>query len=432
MIARLRHRTRLALVSAVTAGILLAAVFAAVVFAFRASERQSAEEVVMPAMNQLMDEISEDPNRPALREVAESYPMVSAAVYQLDGQLIGREGAIQLPFECREGRATVDGVSAIVRVEQGKGIRVLVAVPWYSFSANVRRLTILLGLLWLPLTACAALATWRASRETFRPLDELTQQAEAMTEGDLSRRLTLASQDEYGAFAASLNRFLAIIEESVKREERFIGDAAHELRTPLTVLRGRIETTLQREREPQEYRETLKTALYEAERLSALVEALLQSAAPISDSQERLDIETACEKSHARWVDRYTNAGVHLLLEIEACNCAISEAEMEVILDNLLGNALRISPPDSTCRIVATPNEKGAVVFVEDEGPGVANELKERIFDRFARGEQSRNRMLGGFGIGLAVCRRLLRRRGGDIWVEDNPKGGAKFVVQLN
>ena len=99
----------------------------------------------------------------------------------------------------------------------------------------------------------------------------------------------------------------------MKNEEQFVADAAHELRTPLTALRGRIETTLLRDRAPEEYRKALREGLVEAERLSALVEALLGSAtAAASRPAPSLELETEVERAHARWLDRFEEAGIGL------------------------------------------------------------------------------------------------------------------------
>ena len=104
---------------------------------------------------------------------------------------------------------------------------------------------------------------------------------------------------------------------------------------------------------------------------------------------------------------------------------------MDVVLDNLLSNALRISPPDSTCRIsVMKAASDRAIIAVEDEGPGLPPELGDRIFERFTRGDEGRNRMHGGFGIGLSVCRRILTSREGNIRAEPGAVG-ARFLIDL-
>jgi two-component system OmpR family sensor kinase len=108
----------------------------------------------------------------------------------------------------------------------------------------------------------------------------------------------------------------------------------------------------------------------------------------------------------------------------------ITPSEIGSVLDNLLANALRASPPGTACRIELTADENYARLAVHDAGPGIPLDLRERIFDRFVRGEESRNRATGGFGIGLSLCRRIVEGRGGRIWVEPT-EAGARFEVEL-
>lgn len=429
---RLGHRLRLTLVSAATAGLLLAFVFAGVVLVFRSAEMEAMRQILAPALRQSESETREAPDRPDLGEVTQADPAVTVAVFAADGRLIERSGALPLTPDLSPGKRRVGAYDCVVDVGTAGTRRIVAGIPWREHESAVERLAILLAVLWPLLVGCAALATWIASRETFRPLAELTREAEAMTQGDLSRRLTSAGDDEYALFARRLNYFLDLIQESVARQERFVADAAHELRTPLTVLRGRIETTLRYERTNEEYRDALRVAVGEAERLSTLVELLLRSAASPTAPAAPVDLEEAAEKAQARWLDRFTDAGVALRIESEPLAGLMTEAELDVILDNLLSNALRASPPGGRCTVEVRRQASGlAAVIVEDEGSGVPAHLRDKIFDRFTRGEESRNRDLGGFGIGLAVCRRLVEARGGGIRLEEGKEGGARFVVEV-
>ena len=272
--------------------------------------------------------------------------------------------------------------------------------------------------------------TWIASSRTFKPLSELSKQAERFSESDLSQRLQVETYDEFGDFALRLNNFLDRLEDSVQRQKRFIEDAAHELRTPLTILRGRMETALLVERNGDEYRETLTQILRETERMSRLVEAMLRSALPVQDVSNAVDVETALEKVEARWLDQFVENGVVLRLDTVPIRTMAMEEEVDCVIDNLVSNALRASPKGSTCRLAVEADGLFALVTVTDEGTGVPEDKREAIFERFTRLEKSRNRSLGGFGIGLAVSRRLVEGRGGTIRVVAGPTGGARFEVR--
>lgn len=425
------HRLRLTLVSGITAGILLAFVFAGVVFANRASEFQAARDILVPAMRQGRVELTTGGAHPDLDEITASNPELSMAVFTLDGRPLVHSGPLHLHPEPRDGVIhTPEGPQIVVATAHTADKILVAALPWSGREKATRRLAVLLALLWGPLTACAALAIWRASHATFQPLAELARQAEAMSASPLARRLPEEGADEFAAFAAQLNRFLDRLSESVSRQEQFVADAAHELRTPLAVVRGSIETTLRRSRSEEEYRETLYRTLAEAERLSDLVETLLQSAKPSTAPAVPTDLEVAIEKAHARWVDRFANAEVLLDTETEPIGYSIGETEIGVILDNLLSNALRASPAGTHCHVRLGRREGTIRLTVEDQGKGIRQEQAEQIFERFARGDEGRDRDRGGFGIGLAVCRRLVAERGGTIYAEAGAIG-ARFVIEF-
>lgn len=420
------------MVSAGTAGLLLAGVFGGILWSVRQSELRSVDQLLATALHQARQETSADPNHPDLAEIADSDPELSIVAYDPSGGLIQRIGSLPLHFQTPVGKGVLDnGAKAIVARATVDGVRLLAAIPWKSRDEYVEHLFWLLALIWAPLTAFAAGATWLASRSTFRPLGELARQAAAMSETSLSDRLSVSDGDEYAKFATQLNGFLDRLEGSVRQQERFVADAAHELRTPLAVLRGSLEASLNRPRRDEEYREVIRTSLSEVDRLSSLIEVLLRSAAPQVESPPPIDLEAAIEQAHSRWVDRFASCGVTLDLDIVPASAAIGEMEIGVLVDNLLSNALRVSGPDSLCHVSLKPLASGGSrIAIEDEGPGVPEEFCERIFERFARGDYARNRGLGGFGIGLSVCQRLVAARGGSIRVEDGDKG-ARFVIEL-
>ena len=383
---------------------------------------------------------------PDLGEVVQSNPQLSFGTFNLQGRLIASEGTMDLepafPWaygmmgqpthesHIEWGIITVGKTQVVagsILTKEGLLVGVL---PWTERQRTMNLATIAVIILWFPLVGLVGVVTWIASARTFAPLESLTRQAEQFSESDLSRRLKIDSEDEFGKFAGRLNHFLTRIQDSVDRQRQFVEDAAHELRTPLTILRGRIETTLLTERSGTEYREALGQVLRETERMSRLVEAMLQSALPVLDTRTPLDLEEVLEMAHARWLDRYIQSGVQLNLDTISAKILALEEEVGCVVDNLLTNALRVSPKDSTVSINLEREGKYALVTVTDEGTGVPEDKREAIFDRFTRLEKSRNRSLGGFGVGLAVSRRLVEGRGGAICVTAGPTGGARFEVR--
>lgn len=427
---RLTHRRRLVLTASTVSGIILAALFVAASLLYRGFEVSEEAINVRQTAQQALEAALHGGAQAEVKAACDAEPNVSLAVYK-DGKVLAQDGPQDVGALNMTGRTWYNGVELTVHTLRHAAFRVVAALPWARREEALRRFSITLALLWFPLVGLVAGAAALSSRATFRPLDELRRQADAAREGGLNSRLKVIGTDEYSAFAKSLNGFLNSIEALVKNEEQFVADAAHELRTPLTALRGRVETTLLRDRSPEEYRKALGIVLVEAERLSDLVEALLGSAtAAYARPVPPLDLEAEVEQAHARWLDRFAEANVGLEVSAVRASASVTPSEIGSILDNLLGNALRASPANTTCRIELWKAGNQVHLAVQDAGPGVPEELHERIFDRFVRGEESRNRATGGFGIGLSLCRRIVEGRGGKICVAPSEKG-ARFEVDL-
>lgn len=427
---RLTHRQRLVLTATSVSGVILAVLFVLAATIYRSVEVVEEYDGLSPTVNQAMQGAKGGHAADEVAVITRAEPGVSVAVLQ-NGRLVARTGPLDVSGIRKDGRTRLQDVEITCLTAREGPHFVVAARSWKHREEILQRFALVLALLWPLLVGLVAGATTLASRATFRPLDELRRQADAAHAGGLHGRLHLTGHDEYSDFAASLNGFLDSIETLVANEEQFVADAAHELRTPLTALRGRVETALLRDRAPEEYRAALAIVLEEAERLSALVEALLGSATAVSARPaEPLDLREEVERAHARWLDRFTEVGVGLKVIARPGRANVTPSEIGSVLDNLLGNALRASPSGTTCRIELKSTRDTVRLAVHDGGPGIPPELRERIFDRFVRGEESRNRATGGFGIGLSLCRRIVEGRGGRIWVEPTSKG-ARFEVEL-
>lgn len=421
------HRTRLTLAAAGSAGLLFFALFALAVAALRLFEVRSAQSLLMPVLSQLSDELKRRPATSEFAEAIEYDPDISLAIYDSRGKLIDAEGDFDLPLVPRPGFTVADGSRVLTDMRRVKDSTVVVGMSWEPQAALIRKVTWLLAGLWIPLVGVVAFATSQAAKATFFPLERLAEEAEALSLDRLEARMAVPPPGEYRGFVLRLNRFLDRLEASVRREEQFIADAAHELRTPLTVLRGQIETALNRSRDAEEYQATLKVVLEEVLRVSQLVELLLQSAVPAKEGVQT-ELDSAAESAHARWADRFLATGVTLQLNTMPASAHISSPEAEVILDNLLANALRASPPGSTCSIRVACCDSQAALSVADQGRGISTESSSTVFHRFARGNELQGT---GFGIGLDLCKRIVEAHSGSIQLLDNQPHGSIFEVRL-
>lgn len=424
---RISHRARLTLVAAGTSGAIFLLLFVASYLAFQEVEYRETTRELDAALGQVRADLEGPENRADLEEVAKANPSLGLAIYDKDGRQLKVEGHVPVTniiSETRKGDLVLKSIEV-------QGLRIVAGTSWKPRQQSIDRIAWLGAILWLPLVGVVALATWLSARATFNPLERLASDAELMSVEDLSQRLKTSDMGEYRDFVAKLNGFLDRLEESVRREERFLSDAAHELRTPLTVLRGEIEGALRVDRASEDYKKTLAVLADETARLTNLVELLLQTASPHPASALKIELSSAIEQAHARWVDRFHERQVSLFFEGEEVSAGIFEPELRVVLDNLLANALMASPPNTSCSISIERQGGKTRIAIADEGSGVPEEDRERIFERFARGDRARGRREGGFGIGLALCRRIVDSWGGRIWVENNGERGARFVIEI-
>ncbi|MGH3761147.1 sensor histidine kinase [Actinophytocola sp.] len=293
------------------------------------------------------------------------------------------------------------------------------------FAAQARALDWLVGAALLG-AAAVGLATWFAVRSSLRPVERLRSAATRLPAG---RRLPLPSaHDELRSLAAALNGLLARRDEASERLRRFTGDAAHELRSPVASIRIQAEVAVANP-DPDLAHEVLAEVVHESERLSSLVEGLLtlaRSDAGELPEAEPVDVVTAARAA----MDRLADGGPVVSMSAPSGPCWVSAApaEVDLVLDNLLRNATRHARAKVTVTVLA--RVKSVWLVVDDDGHGVAEEHRARVFDRFYRVQDDRARTSGGAGLGLALVAEVVRRRGGTVEVGESPEGGARFQVR--
>ncbi len=297
---------------------------------------------------------------------------------------------------------------------------------------------LLLGLVAAGLAA-SGLIIWIASAALARRLrgsvDELTDTAEAVAEGEFSVRAPERS-DEIGRLAVAFNRMTARLEAADERQRAFLADAAHELRTPVTAIEGFAEAltdgTARRDTDREEAAQFIRE---EAARLRELVRDLqeltwLDLEPPVS--WEGVDLNEAVEEAVTRLSPRAEEAGVILAgrrgapLVVET-----DRAHVGTILSNLIDNAVRASEPGDTVAVSSRTAPGGAVIEVADQGRGIPAEHLPYLFDRLYRVKTDRQRAEGGSGLGLSIVRRLATLLGGRVTVSSAVDEGSTFTVWL-
>ncbi len=277
----------------------------------------------------------------------------------------------------------------------------------------------------------ALLAGYLLAARTAAPLRRFAATATAVDAGDLSPRVATdpASAAELRTLADSFNHMLDRLEDAFARQRGFVSDASHELRSPLTAIRGQIEV-LAREKDPDAaaVRRVEAATLAELRRVERLVEELLALA--------RLDEGVGP-------VRRQLDAAVFLR---DAALAAPGEAEVggraegridadpdmiARVVRNLVENARRHSGPGGRVSVSSTVVDGALRVDVDDDGSGIPAAERERIFDRFHRSDEARDRASGGSGLGLAIARGIVDAHGGAIWASQSPLGGARVSFTL-
>jgi len=289
----------------------------------------------------------------------------------------------------------------------------------------------------LPLAgALSAAGGYVIAHRSLSPVSQIAARARQITADSLGGRLPVPNPyDELGQLATVFNATLARLENSFAELRRFTADASHELRTPLTALRAVGEAALRSDRDPKSLHEALSSMLEETRRLSDLVDALLLLA--------RADTEKLSPSLQPIGLAELVNEVRETLfvlaeeksqrIEIKAENLVV-RADRELLrlaLLNLIHNAIRYSGEGTVIWLRVKSRDKTALVEVMDQGPGIALEHHQKIFERFYRVDKARSRASGGTGLGLSIARWAVERQAGHIELESGPGRGSLFRIVM-
>jgi signal transduction histidine kinase len=365
-------------------------------------------------------------------------------------------GPDQVPAAVRE--PVLAGEQAQERFELYGVPRLAVGVPLADGEGvffevfSLRELQQTLQTLLLSLAAAGAVTTalgavtgrW-ASGRTLRPLTEVAGAAAAIARGRLDTRLDADRDASLAPLTASFNRMVDALARRIERDARFASDVSHELRSPLTAIVSATDVLQARRDElPERSRLALDLLVDEVHRFRRLVDDLLEISRADAgvgdlDLQElRLD-ELAYHAARAVTgrdvpVDVSVDVSVEGAEDANAAELAVTadKRRLERVVTNLVANAE--AHGGGLVRIAVARCGGLVRLAVEDAGPGVPPDLRERVFDRFARGaaKAGDRGADGGTGLGLALASEHVRLHGGKLWVEDRPGGGARFVVELH
>lgn len=321
---------------------------------------------------------------------------------------------------------------------------VVVGLPTNTNRQIINEYGVIGGRFGVLLLFLSGLAIWLTITSALRPLKEVERTAEAVKSGKFSSRLVQHhGKTEIGRINRALNSMLDSIESAVRGKDktlnqmrRFVSDASHELRTPLVTVRGYAELyRMGAIKSKQDLNEAMGRIESEAIRMSGLVESLLTLTRMDELENMKKKPSDLIELAQASVKDAsvaHQDISFRVSSELKTCILEIDGDRIKQVLTNLLANAARFAPKSSEVTVEVREQDNKIRVSVIDRGEGVPESLREKIFDRFYRIDNSRNRETGGSGLGLAIAKSIIDAHGGKIWVDETPGGGATFIFELN
>lgn len=271
--------------------------------------------------------------------------------------------------------------------------------------------------------------------KSIEPIQSIIRKTNQITQNNLNERVPVAGpNDEIGQLTRSINELLQRLESSLNREKQFTSDASHELRTPLSVLRGTLEVLIRKPRTSEEYIEKIRTSLSSIDRMSVTIDQLLALAREEKGKnlvKEELELITFLEEmvdqtalEQGRKITFQSQSGIPIYVKV-------NEKSLQMILSNLLQNAIKYSKPDS--EVVVKTGLGNRIPFIEicDEGAGISAVHLDKIFDPFFREKDAIDQLIPGTALGLAIVKKLAQESGIKISVSSEKGKGSIFRLDL-
>ncbi len=284
----------------------------------------------------------------------------------------------------------------------------------------------------------SAIGGWFLAAKAMAPVAKITSTARDISARDLSRRLNFnMPDDEIGHLADTIDEMLERLDLAFQRERQFTADVSHELRTPLGFLKTQLSLARSRDRDAQTLLKMMKDMETDVDRLSQLVEQMLNLARVESDKASAFE-KISIDKILSTVVNKLKliadNKGILYSLQLSIkkdCIVSGNNTQLGQVFFNIIENALKYTPSGEKVTVKLEAIEDKVIITVADMGPGIEPEHIPHIFERFYRVDSSRIRKSGGFGLGLALSKAIVKAHKGDIFVKSNSGKGSVFTVIL-
>lgn len=366
-----------------------------------------------------------------------------------DGEhLAGSGGALALPAQLAVGATTINDARGqrwrvLTRFVQPEGsqrlpqrlraLHVTVAEPIRVLSQTATRFRrgFLLALAFGALLGTAG--AWLLARSFLSPIRRLSADVARIGEGRLSQRINETGLDpDLASLARTFNAVLAKLETAFDQQRQLVSRASHALRTPLAGILSQAEVTLRRARTDVEYQEAIAEIAAVARESTQLVNGLLLLARAESVARERRPVSVGelATQMQRLFSARAESHHIGLTWDVHAdVNVDADPERLRELFEALLDNALRYTPDGGQVGLIAASANGRARIEVWNTGPGIAEDERERVFERFYRGKSAEAGAQPGSGLGLALARAIAEAHGARIWTEPRAGGGVRLVI---
>jgi len=296
-----------------------------------------------------------------------------------------------------------------------------------------------IGLICLGVSACIAFVLiFISSSAIGRRLREMSSAAKVIAGGDFDKRITTKSRDEIGMLAQSINNMAESLSKQDIARRDFLANISHDFRSPLTSIRGFLRAIEDGTVPPEKQSRYINIVLEETERLSALAEDILtlnaMSVMDIALTYTEFDINRVIKDTVVRFETGIKEKKIRITLVFsESVTYVRADREkIERVLYNLIDNALKFTPPEGKVTVETTLSAAQTLtISVKDTGPGIPDEEKARVFERFYKADHSRGEDKRGSGLGLSIAKEFIKAHGQSISLTSEPEGGCIFKFDL-
>ena len=317
--------------------------------------------------------------------------------------------------------------------EKGEQVAILQLATFENELWVIRKKMIVFNLFLLPgLIFIVVIASVFIAKKSFSPVNKIIETAEMISAGNLNTRIKYKAKpdDELGRLRDTLNQLFDRIQVNINQLSQFTDHASHQMMNPLTAVKTELEYILKKERSDNEYKVALNKMLIQTDQMIKIVRTLLM----ISKQDNNNDISNSVF-NFSNLIQNiigteFSKANIQSSIEKEVYVRGDAD-KFHIVVENLVDNAIKYSNSDKMVRVALTKNGAYANFIVKDNGIGISDTDKEKVFDRFYRSERAEKLGIKGYGLGLSLVKLLIEEAGGKIFIKDNKPTGTIISVTL-